>query len=143
MTNSTTKPTTVFWIISIIALFWNIMGVVAYLGQAYMTDEAKALLSEGDQAYYANIPAWVTAAFAIAVFTGFLGSLALVLKKKWAKPMFLISFLTVVAQVVYNLFIQDFVALSGSRVILPLITVVIAAFLVWFAKNNIAKRILN
>jgi len=143
MTNSTTKPTTVFWIISIIALFWNIMGVVAYLGQAYMTDEAKALLSEGDQAYYANIPTWVTAAFAIAVFTGFLGSLALVLKKKWAKPMFLISFLTVVAQIVYNLFIQDFVALSGSRVILPLITVVIAAFLVWFAKNNIAKRILN
>ena len=143
MTNSTTKPTTVFWIISIIALLWNIMGVIAYLGQAYMTDEAKALLPEGDQAYYANVPAWVTAAFAIAVFTGFLGSVALILKKKWAKPMFLISFITVIVQIVYNLIIQDFVALSGGRVILPLVTLAVAAFLVWFTKDNVTKRILN
>ena len=142
MTNSSTKPTKVFWIISIIAILWNIMGVIAYLGQAYMTDEAKALLPEGDQAYYANVPAWVTAAFAIAVFTGFLGSVALILKKKWAKPMFLVSLITVVAQIVYNLIIQDFVALSGGRVILPLVTLAVAAFLVWFTKDNVTKRIL-
>lgn len=143
MTNSTTKPSTVFWIISSIALFWNIMGVVAYLGQAYMTDEALSLLAENEQAYYANVPAWVTAAFAIAVFSGFLGSLALVLKKKWAKPLFLLSFVTVVVQVVYNLFIQEFVALTGSRAILPIITIVIAAFLVWFANDAVGKRILK
>jgi hypothetical protein len=143
MTNSTTKPTTIFWVISIIALFWNIMGVVAYLGQAYMTDEALALMPEAEQAYYANLPAWVTAAFAIAVFSGFLGCVALVLKKKWAKPMFVVSFITVVAQIAYNLFIQEYVALSGSRVILPLVTLLVAGFLVWFAKDSIAKRILN
>ena len=143
MSNSTTKPSTVFWIISSIALFWNIMGVVAYLGQAYMTDEALSLLAENEQAYYANVPAWVTAAFAIAVFSGFLGSLALVLKKKWAKPLFLLSFVTVVVQVDYNLFIQEFVALTGSRAILPIITIVIAAFLVWFANDAVGKRILK
>lgn len=119
------------------------MGVVAYLGQAYITDEALSLLPENEQAYYANVPAWVTAAFAIAVFSGFLGSLALVFKKKWAKPLFLISLVTVVVQVIYNLFIQEFVALTGSRVILPLITVVIAAFLVWFSNNAIEKKILK
>ena len=143
MTNSTTKPTALFWTISIIALLWNIMGVFAYLGQAYMTEDALALLPEAEQAYYANVPMWVTAAFAIAVFTGFLGSVALIVKKKWAKPMFLISFITVVAQVVYNLIIQDFVSLGGTRIILPLVTLAVAAFLIWFAKNSIAKRILN
>jgi len=143
MSNSTTKPSTIFWVISSIALLWNIMGIVAYLGQAYMTDEAMSLLTENEQAYYANVPAWVTAAFAIAVFSGFLGSLALVLKKKWAKPMFLISFVAVVIQVVYSLFIQEFVALTGSTIILPLITVAIAAFLVWFANDAIGKRILT
>jgi len=142
MSNSTTKPTTIFWIISSIALFWNIMGVVAYLKQAYLTDEALLLLPENEQAYYANVPIWITAAFAIAVFSGFLGSLALLLKKKWAKPMFLISFVTVVVQVVYNLFIQEFVALTGTTVILPIITIIIASFLVWFAKDAIDKKIL-
>lgn len=143
MTNSTTKPSTIFWVISIIALFWNIMGVAAYLGQAYMTEEALLALPEAEQTYYTNVPAWITAAFAIAVFTGFLGSLALVLKKKWAKLMFVVSFIAVVIQVIYNLFIQEFVALTGSRVILPLITVVIAAFLIWFTENSIKKNILK
>ena len=143
MSNSTTKPSTIFWVISTIALIWNIMGVVAYLGQAYMTDEAMSLLAENEQAYYANVPTWVTAAFAIAVFSGFLGSLALVLKKKWAKPMFLISFVSVVIQVVYNLFIQEYIVFTGSTIILPLITVAIAAFLVWFANDAIGKRILT
>lgn len=143
MTNSTTKPSTIFWVISIIALFWNIMGVAAYLGQAYMTEEALLALPEAEQTYYTNVPAWITAAFAIAVFTGFLGSLALVLKKKWAKLMFVVSFIAVVIQVIYNLFIQEFVALTGSRVILPLITVIIAAFLIWFTENSIKKNILK
>ncbi len=143
MTNSTTKPSTIFWVISIIALFWNIMGVVAYLGQAYMTEEALLVLPKAEQAYYTNIPAWITAAFAIAVFTGFLGSLALVLKKKWAKLMFIVSLIAVVIQVIYNLFIQEFLELTGTSVILPVITVVIAAFLVWFTKNSIKKNILN
>ena len=142
MSNSTTKPNTSFWIVSSIALFWNIMGVVVYLNQAYMTNEALLLLSENEQAYFANVPVWVTAAFAIAVFSGFLGALALVLKKKWAKPMFLLSFVTVVVQVVYNLFIQEFVALTGTTVILPIITIIIASFLVWFAKDAIDKKIL-
>lgn len=143
MTNSSNKPTTYFWIISIIALLWNIMVVIAYLGQAYITNEALALMPEAEKAYYTNVPAWVTAAFAFAVFSGFLGSLALMFKKKWAKPMFILSFIAVVVQVIYNLLIQDFVAVSGARVILPLITVAIAAFLVWFANSSISKRILN
>lgn len=144
MTNSSNKQTSIlFWIISAIALFWNLMGVVAYLAQAYMTDEAKALLPEADQAYYANVPAWVTAAFAIAVFSGFLGSMALVLKKKMAKLLFIVSFIAVVIQITYNLLIQDFVELTGARTVLPLITLVIAAFLVWFANNSISKKILK
>lgn len=36
MNHSTrTKPPIWFWIISVIALIWNLMGVMAYLGQAY------------------------------------------------------------------------------------------------------------
>lgn len=44
MTDKINKPTSAFWIISAVALLWNIMGVIAYLGQAYMTEEVlKAL----------------------------------------------------------------------------------------------------
>ncbi|MGY3794325.1 hypothetical protein [uncultured Aquimarina sp.] len=127
-----------FWIISVIALLWNLMGVMAYLAQAYMTDEILKTMPEADQNFYNNIPAWVTAVFAIAVFSGTLGSIALLIKKKWAIILFIISLVTVLAQQFYNFFIQDFVALTGQRIYMPICIVVFGAFLIWFSKyaNN-------
>jgi hypothetical protein len=142
MTTST-KPSTSFWIISILALIWNIMGVVAYLGQAYITDEALALLPEADQAYYNNVPAWVTAAFAIAVFSGFIGTVVLLMKKKFATSLFIVSFLAVITQSIYNLFIQNYADVTGVKMIMPLVIIVIALFLVWYSKNETKKGILT
>jgi len=136
MTNSTNKPNTTFWIISIVALLWNIMGVVAYLGQAYMTDEALALLPEADQAFYNNVPAWVTAAFAIAVFAATFGCLALILRKKWATSLFTLSLIAVLVQFVYNFFIQKYMEVSGTRMIMPIVVIGIALFLVWYSKKS-------
>ena len=95
-------------------------------------------MPEADQNFYNNIPAWVTAVFAIAVFSGTLGSITLLIKKKWAVILFIISLLTVLAQQFYNFFIQDFVALTGQRIYMPICIVVFGAFLIWFSKyaNN-------
>ena len=136
---TTNKPPVWFWIISILALLWNIMGVMAYISQAYMTKEALAALSEAEQNFYANIPAWVTAAFAIAVFAGAFGCLVLLLRKKWATHLLLLSLIAVLTQAVYNFFLQDFIALSGERIIMPIIVIIVAVFLVWFSKNSQSK----
>ncbi|MDY8135840.1 hypothetical protein [Aquimarina sp. 2201CG5-10] len=136
---TTNKTPVWYWIISIIGLIWNIMGVMAYLGQAYITEEALAALPEADQNFYNNAPAWVTAVFAIAVFSGVLGCLGLLLRKKWAIPLFLISLITVIAQQVYNFFIQDFVELTGERLYMPIIIFVFAIFLLWFSRNAKSK----
>lgn len=142
MTN-TNKPGIAFWIIGILALIWNFLGVFAYLGQAYITEEALALLPQGDQDYINNSPAWVTAAFAIAVFAGAFGCIALLLSKKLANTLFTLSFLAILAQQVYNFFIQDFVAISGDKSIMPIMIIVIGAFLVWYSKNQTAKGVLS
>ena len=75
-------PTRGFWIISGLALVWNLLGVANYLMSVTMDPEVLAALPEAEQALYADIPAWVTSAFAIAVFSGTLASLALLLRKR-------------------------------------------------------------
>jgi hypothetical protein len=140
---TTTKTPVWFWIISVLALVWNIMGVMAYIGQAFMTDEVLATLPKGEQNFYNNTPAWVTAAFAIAVFAGALGCIALLLRKKWASPLLLLSLIAVLAQTTYNFFLQDFVELSGNRVIMPIMIIVVAIFLVWFSRNSKAKGLIS
>ena len=142
MSNSSTKPTVIFWVISVIALLWNIMGVIAYLSQAYITDEALALLPEAEQAWYNNVPAWVTAAFAIAVFAGTLGSIALLLRKKWAVTLFMMSLIGVIAQSIYSFFIQNYVEITGEKTIMPTIVFLIALFLVWYSNKLSKQRIL-
>ncbi|WP_412984956.1 hypothetical protein [Pontimicrobium sp. IMCC45349] len=142
MTN-TNKPGIGFWIISIIALIWNAMGVMAYIGQAYMTDDMLQALPEAEQAFYANIPAWVTAAFAISVFAGLLGCIGLLVRKKWAVSLFILSFIGVIAQQVYNFFMQDYIELSGARMIMPIVVFVVCVFLIWYSKDQKAKGVLS
>ena len=58
------------------------MGVLNYLDQAFMTDKILETLPKEQQILYQDVPAWVTTAFAIAVFSETLGLLLLLLKKK-------------------------------------------------------------
>ncbi|WP_027391586.1 hypothetical protein [Aquimarina latercula] len=137
--STTNKLPVWFWVISIIALLWNIMGVMAYLGQAYMTEEILNAMPEADQHFYNNIPAWVTSVFAIAVFSGLFGCIALLIRKKIAIILFIVSLLGILAQQTYNFFIQDFVELSGQRVYMPVMILVFAIFLIWFSKFSNSK----
>lgn len=139
MTDSN-KPTTLFWIIGVAALVWNGLGVMQYLGMAYMTDEVKAALPEAERTLYDNIPSWVTAAFAIAVFGGLIGSAFLLMRKKLARPMFLISLIAIIVQMSYNLFMSRAAEVYGpGSVIMPIMVIVIGVFLLMYSKKTIAK----
>ncbi|WP_417882304.1 hypothetical protein [Xanthomarina gelatinilytica] len=138
---STNKPPLWFWIVGIVALIWNLMGVMAYLGQAYMTDADLVALPETEQALYANVPAWVTAAFAVAVFGGALASITLLLRKKIAKTLFIISLIGIVVQMSYNLFMSDVMEVYGpGGMIMPIMVLIIGVYLIMFSNKSIARN---
>ncbi|WP_417785027.1 hypothetical protein [Tenacibaculum sp.] len=139
MTDSN-KPTTLFWIIGVAALVWNGLGVMSYIGQAYMTDEVRAALPEAERALYENIPTWVTAAFAIAVFGGLIGSAFLLMRKKLARPMFLLSLIAIIVQMSYNLFMSRAAEVYGpGSVVMPIMVILIGVFLLMYSKKTITK----
>ncbi len=136
MKDSSNKPTTAFWIISAAALLWNIMGVIAYLGQAYMTEEVLKALPLTEQEYYNNVPAWVTAAFAIAVFAGVFGCVGLLMRKKWATILFSISLISVIAQFTYNFLIQTDMEVSTIHMIWSFVVIIIAILLIFLSRKS-------
>jgi hypothetical protein len=131
-----TKPPVWFWIVSVLALLWNLMGVMAYLGQAYMTEDMKAEYTSEQLVLIESTPAWVTAAFAIAVWGGLLGCIALLLRKKWAKPVLMLSLIAVLIQMAYSFFMTNAAEVYGQvqGVVTPLIVIIIAVILVQFAR---------
>ena len=130
------KPSNLFWVISSIALVWNLMGVFNYLDQAFMTDKILETLPKEQQILYQDVPAWVTAAFAIAVFSGTLGSLLLLLKKKIATTFFIISFLGIVGQMSYGLLIdQNSDSYGPMGIAMPIIIIAFGGYLIWYSRK--------
>lgn len=134
MTNLKEKPPVWFWIVSVIALLWNAMGVKQYLDQAYQTESWRSTLTDEQLEIISNFPSWLTAAFAIAVFAGLLGSLGLLLRKKWAYMLFLLSLIAVIVQMGHVL-IQGYFEGIGMTISI----IAFAIFWVWFSKKSISK----
>ena len=132
--NTINKPPIWFWIVSIIGLVWNGMGVNAYLQQAYNSESFRAMYPPEQLEIVANQPSWLTAAFAIAVFAGALGCLVLLLRKKLAAILLLLSLLAVITQMGY-LLIND----QATSMVMTLMIIVFALFLVWFSRKSVAN----
>lgn len=129
-----------FWIISIIALLWNLMGTMTFFMEVFITPEALAALPDAERALYENTPPWLHIVFAIAVFGGTLGCVLLLMKKRLAVPLFIISLVAVITQMGYWLLINDVMAVHGpSSAIMPLLVILVAAFLVWYSYNAKGK----
>ena len=144
MKNSENKPPMWFWIVSVLALLWNLAGAMAYLGQAYMSAETLAQMSEAERLLYESQPAWVTGAFAIAVWGGSLGCIALLLKKKWAKPIFSISLLGILAQLSHSFFMSNSFEVYGpGAMVMPIMILVVGIALVVFTNLAIKKKWLS
>ncbi len=138
--DSTNKPPVWFWVASVLALIWNIIGVMSYLTQAYTSIEDLEQMTQAQRELFEAQPAWVTAAFAIAVFGGTLGCIALLLRKKWAKPVLIISLLGILAQFIYGLFLSNTIEVYGNQaIIFPIIIIVVGVLLVLLAKKSIQK----
>ncbi|WP_347174949.1 hypothetical protein [Polaribacter uvawellassae] len=139
MSESTNKPNTAFWVIAVVALIWNLMGVMAYLTRAFITDDMIAALPPEAQAeFLVDYPAWYTAAFALAVFGGAFGALFLLFKKKFAATLFLVSAVGAIAQHVYlfmNVEMKDFV--------MPIMIIIVCLFLVWYSKDVTKKGFIS
>lgn len=144
MTTSANKPPIWFWIVSVLTLIWNAMGVHGYISQAYQTKAFTEAYTAEQLEVMNSMPAWYTALFAIAVFAGTIGCLLLLLRKKLANAFLLLSFLAATIMMVYFLFIADLknVDFSDSKIMAYMI-IVIAAFLVWFSRKASAKGWIN
>ena len=92
------KRPTWFVVVSVLALLWNLMGLWSFYYHASATPEAIASWPEVQQRIAAVTPGWILVPFAIATIGGTLGSLGLLLCKRWAVPVLLLSLLAIIVQ---------------------------------------------
>jgi len=124
-----------FWIISVVTLIFNVMGVINYFAQ--MNADSLASFPESYRPIIEGRPAWATAAFAIAVFGGSLGCILLLLKKSAAFYVLIASLLGVIVTMMHIFGVAGF---SSFEIwIGVLMQLVVTAFLIWYSKQAESK----
>lgn len=129
-----------FWLIAVLLLLWNAMGVLNYLVQT-MNPEAVAAMPESHQALIEQRPAWATGAFALAVFGGVIGCLFLLCRLRIALYFFWVSLVCVIVQMIPTIQLASTFEFSIFELVMTLaLPLLIAMFLVWYTRRAIRRR---
>ena len=137
--NANNRPV-LFWIVAILALLWNLFGLFSFYYHFTATPDVVATWPDAQQRIAAATPRWIFAAFAVATIGGVLGSLGLLLRRRWAVPVLLLSLLAIVVQFSSYYLLTPTWALTGAAgAALPLCIALVGLFLWWYARRAAAR----
>lgn len=111
---SDAKTPTWFWIVAVAALLWNLLGLAVYLMTVFAGDAMIEQMPQEQKDLFLAAPSWVNWANAVAVFSGVLGSLWLVLRRGLSVPLLIISLIAVLIHNGYWMFGTDALSLVGG-----------------------------
>jgi hypothetical protein len=127
------RPPAWFWIVAVLGLLWELFGVAMYLMQVGVLPNS-GQMSDAERSLMESSPMWVTGLFAIAVFAGALGALGLLLRRRWARPLLILSLIAVILQFGGWLLATDAIRVIGPSVFaMPAMIVLVAILLAWLA----------
>lgn len=131
------------WVVGILALLWNGYGCFDYLmttmrGEEYLREAAAGMNWDAAQtdafvAYYASMPGWMTAVWAVGVWGGLAGALLLLLRMKLAFAVFAISLLAFVLSVISTFLVVEAPPAVQSMIWMQGVIFASCLFFVWYA----------
>jgi amino acid transporter len=126
-----------YWAGAIASLLFMALGCVTYL--MHVTADPASLPLDQRAAFDAE-PVWLTAAYAIAVWVGLAGTLMLLLRRKLAQPLMLISLAAVVVWLAGLLLVPNLrETISSNDLAVAIAVAAITWTIFWFARHS-AKR---
>jgi hypothetical protein len=90
--------------------------------------------------YFYGFPTWVVAFWALAVWGGVLGTLLLLLRKRLAVGVLLVSLLSMIVTSVYNFFLSDGLQVMGSGAVAFSGLIFVIALGLWLYARAMARR---
>lgn len=129
-----------FKIVAVVALLWNLLGCFAFASDLKLSPDDVAKLSAAQQTLYAARSGWAVAATAVAVLGGALGCVGLLMRRKWALPVLVLSLIGIVVQDFGLFVLVDGATLAGPvAVVMQAIVLAIGIGLVWLSRKGIAR----
>lgn len=143
--NQTTQRTPIhLWVVGIVALIWNLGGALDYAATQFRIESYMSKFTAEQLEYFYGFPAWMDAAWAIAVWASLLGAIALLLRKSWAIGLFGAAIAGLFVSTMYNFVLMNGATIMGDEgVTFTLVIWVIAVLLFVYARAMDKKGVLR
>ena len=136
------------WLVGVLSLLWNGFGAFDFIqtttrGEAYMR---AAGFDDAMVAYYEAMPGWMYLPWTLGVWGAVIGSVLLLLRRRWAVPAFGLSLLGALVSLIYGKLIDppppappELAAMSW----MPIVILLIAILLFGYAFNMRKRGVLR
>ena len=139
-----TKTPVHLWIIGVVALLWNAVGAVDYVMTQTKNEAYMGQFTAEQLEFFYGLPMLIVAAWAIAVWGGVLGSVLLLLRKRLAVWVFLVSFIAMVITSIHNYGLSNGLEAIGDpfALVFSAVIFVVALLLYLYSRNQMLRGIL-
>ena len=129
------------WVIGLVTLLWNAVGIWSYLSTQTGNLEGFGMSDEAI-AYVTGFPAWAEAFWALGVWGAFVGSILILLRSRWAVLSLQISVVGLIVTTIYQRGLTQMpedMAGMGIAVAIWVITL----FTLWYAMKMRSEGVLR
>jgi hypothetical protein len=146
MTSALVKMPWHGWLVGLVAVLFNSIGVFDFVmsmakGARY---QASAGMTPDQIAHFQQMPGWMTVVWAVGVFGAFVASILLLLRRRQAFLIFILSLTAFVVSLLYTYILTGGGAVMGPQ--MAITSAVIAGLLVffsWYARFMILRGVLR
>lgn len=129
------------WGMAGLAVIWNLFGLLAFIAQVSIPAEQMvpedAANREAQLELLKQMPMWVYVCFGAATLGGTLGSILLMLGRRWALVAFLVSLLGIIGQQAYMFLLSNtFEVMGYGNAVLPLCVLLIGIWLLYVTYSS-------
>ena len=126
-----------YWIVAVVALLFELTGAYLYANSLVLDPTTLPL---DQRAIYDATPQWMTIAWGIAIASGLLGAIGLLLRLRFAQPLLLISLIAVVVQFSGIFLVRQLRELTPEDHLIVPVVILAVAYGVWQTSKLAQKR---
>ena len=139
-TGASRTPPAWYWAIAGLALLFEAFGCFAYLTDVTRSPEVLASLPIDERSRLEATPMWLTAAYGVAVWIGLLGAVLLLMRRRHAEILLLISLMAFVVQFGGVLLVPELRDTTPADAFTLPIVITVVAYGIWHFARHARKQ---
>ncbi len=146
MTTDTAKTPWHLWLVGVLAVLFNAVGVFDHTmtlvqGESYM---ASASMSPAQIAHYQQMPLWMRLDWPLGVWSAFAASILILLRSRLAFPVFVVSLAAFLLSVAYTYLLTKGGEIMGTQMavtsaVIATLLAVFGAYSWWMTRRGVLR----